>query len=273
VAEATWLIQGPVAALRAHWHGIGASAALAAPELEDYLDRRLLELVERGELDEGNLIDVVDDVSDHLAAVDVPDLAPEVGRRLMRSIYEFFLALDAAAEAPVVEADLVVTTQTITVAGVVSAPSAPVDAERLVGPPAAAQVEALIAGQRHTEAGALLLERAYRDPFPGIDVVAVDSGDLCRAAGDLRAAADCYLAAAKADPTDELPLWRLAELSLERSEPQLAVSYLERIVAVARSRGDLRVAAQVYRKMTAIAPDREDLRASLTHIEATGRLD
>lgn len=279
---------GPVAGLRASWRAAAASAAFDAPELERYLDQRLDQLDHDSLVSEGALIDVVDEVLEILSQR-APDLGPEVGRRLMRSIYEFLLALDAATSVELVfptsptHISLAPLPTDRAVAGAPATPAAhraydealKVPALPRAGPSGspAAQVDALLRGYRFDDAASLLMRLARSAGGEKIAALAIEAGDLCRDGGAGRAAAECYLAASTCADLEEAPLWRLAELSVDRSDPDLALSYLDRIAALARWRGDVHGVAVVYRKMSMIAPGREDIRASLFQIEATGQLD
>ncbi|HEV3123300.1 MAG TPA: hypothetical protein VG266_01845 [Candidatus Dormibacteraeota bacterium] len=268
----------PLAALRASWQSAAAAGALAAPDLEGFLMQRLDGLVESAQVDEASLIDVVDEVLVDLAHVG-SDLGPEVARRLMRSIYEYLLALDAAASLN----DPFRTAETTTShpPRAAAAERRPADASPQVPvppPPATtgattAQVDALLDAGEYAAVATLLMRLTYGSGVTGIAHLAVAAGDSCRAGGDERAAGDCYLAASTSDPLDDLPLWRLASLSVERGDTELALSYLERIAALARWQGDPRKVEVVYRKMSVIAPEREDVVATLRRIQETGRVD
>jgi hypothetical protein len=91
--------------------------------------------------------------------------------------------------------------------------------------------------------------------------------------GQTRAATNCFLAAWRADPIYEAPLWRLADVCLSDREVSLAVGYLERVAALMRARGDDDGALNVYRKIVTIAPERRDIRDIIRLAQTTGRLE
>jgi hypothetical protein len=127
--------------------------------------------------------------------------------------------------------------------------------------------------KRGAEAGALLQRLAQELGGREIADLALDSGDRCRALGQSRSATNCYLAAWRADPLYETPLWRLSDICLNEQEIDLAVGYLERIADLMRSRGDDEGAIGVYRKIAMIAPERQDVRDVIRLAKTTGRLD
>jgi hypothetical protein len=127
--------------------------------------------------------------------------------------------------------------------------------------------------KRGAEAGALLQRLAQELGGREIADLALDSGDRCRALGQSRSATNCYLAAWRADPLYETPLWRLSDICLNDQEIELAVGYLERIAELMRSRGDDEGAIGVYRKIAMIAPERQDVRDVIRLAKTTGRLD
>jgi tetratricopeptide (TPR) repeat protein len=101
----------------------------------------------------------------------------------------------------------------------------------------------------------------------------MNAGDRCRALGKPNAALNCYLAASRADPVYELALSRLADICIDDQDPNLAVSYLERIARLNRLRSDDRAALHVYRRIATIAPYREDIIAILMNAQNTGRFE
>jgi hypothetical protein len=135
------------------------------------------------------------------------------------------------------------------------------------------QLDEHLRKKRGAEAGALLQRLAQQLGGREIADLALDSGDRCRALGQSRSATNCYLAAWRADPLYETPLWRLSDICLNDQEIELAVGYLERIAELMRSRGDDEGAIGVYRKIAMIAPERQDVRDVIRLAKTTGRLD
>jgi tetratricopeptide (TPR) repeat protein len=140
-------------------------------------------------------------------------------------------------------------------------------------PAARRQLDEHLRKKRGAEAGALLQRLAQQLGGREIADLALDSGDRCRALGQSRSATNCYLAAWRADPLYETPLWRLSDVCLNDQEIDLAVGYLERIAELMRSRGDDEGAIGVYRKIAMIAPERQDVRDVIRLAKTTGRLD
>lgn len=140
-------------------------------------------------------------------------------------------------------------------------------------PTARRQLDEHLRKKRGAEAGALLQRLAQELGGRDIADLALDSGDRCRALGQSRSATNCYLAAWRADPLYETPLWRLSDVCLNDQEIDLAVGYLERIAELMRSRGDDEGAIGVYRKIAMIAPERQDVRDVIRLAKTTGRLD
>jgi len=135
------------------------------------------------------------------------------------------------------------------------------------------QLDEHLRKKRGAEAAALLQRLAQEMGGRDIADLALDSGDRCRALGQSRSATNCYLAAWRADPLYETPLWRLSDVCLNDQEIDLAVGYLERIADLMRSRGDDEGAIGVYRKIAMIAPERQDVRDVIRLAKTTGRLD
>ena len=140
-------------------------------------------------------------------------------------------------------------------------------------PTARRQLDEHLRKKRGAEAGALLQRLAQQLGGREIADLALDSGDRCRALGQSRSATNCYLAAWRADPLYETPLWRLSDICLNDQEIDLAVGYLERIAELMRSRGDDEGAIGVYRKIAMIAPERQDVRDVIRLAKSTGRLE
>jgi hypothetical protein len=140
-------------------------------------------------------------------------------------------------------------------------------------PTARRQLDEHLRKKRGAEAGALLQRLAQEVGGRDIADLALDAGDRCRALGQSRSATNCYLAAWRADPLYETPLWRLSDVCLNDQEIDLAVGYLERIAELMRSRGDDEGAIGVYRKIAMIAPERQDVRDVIRLAKTTGRLD
>jgi hypothetical protein len=138
---------------------------------------------------------------------------------------------------------------------------------------ASRQVNEHLRKKRGAEAAALLQRLAQALGGRDIADLALDAGDRCRALGQSRSATNCYLAAWRADPLYETPLWRLSDICLNDQEIELAVGYLERIAELMRSRGDDEGAIGVYRKIAMIAPERQDVRDVIRLAKTTGRLD
>jgi hypothetical protein len=135
------------------------------------------------------------------------------------------------------------------------------------------QLDEHLRKKRGAEAGALLQRLAQELGGRDIADLALDAGDRCRALGQSRSATNCYLAAWRADPLYETPLWRLSDVCLNDQEIELAVGYLERIAELMRSRSDDEGAIGVYRKIAMIAPERQDVRDVIRLAKTTGRLD
>jgi len=135
------------------------------------------------------------------------------------------------------------------------------------------QLDEHLRRKRGAEAAALLQRLAQELGGREIADLALDAGDRCRALGQSRSATNCYLAAWRADPLYETPLWRLSDVCLNEQEIDLAVGYLERIADLMRSRGDDEGAIGVYRKIAMIAPERQDVRDVIRLAKTTGRLD
>lgn len=133
------------------------------------------------------------------------------------------------------------------------------------------QVDGLLRRKRAGEAAALVQRAAQEIAGREIADLALECGDRCRDRRQTRAAINSYLAAWRADPVYEAPLWRLAETCLADREIELAVGYLERIADLMRARGDDEGAIEVYRKVVEVAPDRGDMRALLQAAESRGR--
>ena len=138
---------------------------------------------------------------------------------------------------------------------------------------ARAAIDGYLRKKRGAEAAALLQRLAQERGGRDVADLALDSGDRCRSLRLNQAATNCYLAAWRADPLYETPLWRLADVCLNDRDVDLAVGYLERVADLMRARGDDEAAIAVYRKMTTLAPERHDIRNTLANYRATGRLD
>ena len=134
-------------------------------------------------------------------------------------------------------------------------------------------VEELLRRKKGADAGSLLQRAAQEQGGREVADLCIDAGDRCRALGQSRAATNCYLAAWRADPIYEAPLWRLSDICLSDREVELAVGYLERIATLMRTRGDDEGALGVYRKIVTLAPDRTDIRDVVRLAQTTGRLD
>ena len=134
------------------------------------------------------------------------------------------------------------------------------------------QVDGLLRKKRGGEAAALVQRAAQELGGHEVAEQALDCGDRCRALNQSRAAVNSYLAAWRADPLFETPLWRLAESCLADRETELAVGYLERVADLMRARGDDEAALGVYRKIITVAPDRGDVRALLQIAQTSGRI-
>ena len=134
------------------------------------------------------------------------------------------------------------------------------------------QVDALLHKKRGGEAAALVQRAAQELGGHEVAELALECGDRCRSVNQSRAAVNSFLAAWRADPLFETPLWRLAETCLADREPELAVGYLERVADLMRARGDEESAVGVYRKIITIAPERGDIRALLQTAMTQGRL-
>ena len=296
-AEGSQTVTGDlVAALRSSWL-LSAEAATGTPDLGRFIGARLDELERGGTLDKGSLIGLLDEVADQLGRSGHAELEPELSRRLLRAVFEFLLGVDArreldnlraAAALPSVPAPTPALAPSPTSeappirhlspsgggeadGATVSIVAAAVDpvAERAANE-AAAQVEVLLRRRAFAEAAALLNHHASQGGLPGLGTIALEAGRRCRAAGEARAAGDCYLAAWTANRLDETALWRLAELAMEAQDHDRAISYLDRLAAVLQWRGDVRGVARVYRKMTILAPDRDDIREQLRRLHTTG---
>jgi hypothetical protein len=136
-----------------------------------------------------------------------------------------------------------------------------------------AKLEDHLNRKRGAEVGALLQRAAQELGGRHIADLAMDAGDRCMSVGQTRAATNCFLAAWRADPIYEAPLWRLADVCLSDREVSLAVGYLERVAALMRARGDDDGALNVYRKIVTIAPERRDIRDIIRLAQTTGRLE
>jgi hypothetical protein len=133
------------------------------------------------------------------------------------------------------------------------------------------QVDGLLRRKRTGEAASLVQRAAQEIGGRQIADLALQCGDRCRDRHQSRAAINSYLAAWRADPVYEAPLWRLAETCLADQETELAVGYLERIADLMRARGDDEGAIEVYHKVIAVAPERGDVRALLQTAQSLGR--
>ncbi|HET9052008.1 MAG TPA: hypothetical protein VFO60_09905, partial [Candidatus Dormibacteraeota bacterium] len=142
----------------------------------------------------------------------------------------------------------------------------PLDPSSLTG-----EVQELLRRKKAGEAAALVQRAAQEIGGREVADLAVECGDRCTDRKQNRAAINSYLAAWRADPLYEVPLWRLAEGCLSDRETELAVGYLERIADLMRARGDDEGAIDVYRKLISIAPERGDIRAVLQTAQSTGR--
>jgi tetratricopeptide (TPR) repeat protein len=134
-------------------------------------------------------------------------------------------------------------------------------------------IEERLRRKRCDDAAALLQQLAQEIGGREVAELAVDAGDRCRGLGKRRAATNCYLAAARADPVFATPLLRLADICIDDKDIDLAVSYLERVARLSRLSGDLEGALRVYRKIAVVAPYREDVLELLLRAQTTGRID
>jgi len=134
------------------------------------------------------------------------------------------------------------------------------------------QVDELIHRKKGADAANLLLRAAQELEMPELVDVATNAGDRLRELGQTKVAISCYLAAWRAAPLNEAPLWRLAEACLADHAVDQAVGYLRRITDLMRARGDDEGAITVYRRIATIAPDNKEVREVLRHLHATGRL-
>lgn len=133
------------------------------------------------------------------------------------------------------------------------------------------EVAELLRRKKAGEAAALVQRAAQEIGGREIADLAIECGDRCGDRKQNRAAINSYLAAWRADPLYELPLWRLAEGCLSDRETELAAGYLERIADLMRVRGDDEGALDVYRKLITIAPERGDIRALIQTVQSIGR--
>ena len=81
-------------------------------------------------------------------------------------------------------------------------------------PTASRQLAENLRKKRGAEAAALLQRLAQELGGREVADLALDAGDRCRALGQSRSATNCYLAAWRADPLYETPLWRLSDICL-----------------------------------------------------------
>lgn len=261
-----------VNSLRRSWQ-VAAQAATGGPELGGFIAARLDELEATGTLDKPALMSLLDEVAEQLRQAGHGEAEPELSRRLLRAVFEFLLGVDArvqldqlqavSSDAPSPSPDIALEAA--------PRPVAAVDLAEQAGHAAAAEVEVLLRKGRHAEVAALLGRLAEDGGVPELAAIALDAGNRCRAAGEARAAGDCYLAAWTVNRLDETALWRLAELAMEAHDHELAVSYLDRLAAVLQWRGDVRGMTRVFRKMSILAPDREDIREQLRRMHSTGQ--
>lgn len=242
-----------VGGLRDSWRATALSAG-DHEGLAAFLDGRLDELTVSGRLDRASLTGVIDETADRLRAAGDGAVALVV-RRLLRSIYEFLLAVDARAQLaaagrlpdpePAFDVEVAIDRASAT-----AAPGTSGDvANAALVSPAVHHVELLLLGGRLGEAAELLSLLAGQGMGPWLVPVALAAGDRCRAAGLAASARDCYLAAWATDRTDEKAPWRLAELGLDAGDVDLAMSYLREVGSIREWRGDPRGVARVYRKM------------------------
>lgn len=236
--------------LRAAWTSTAESATTTS-ELATFLNGRLDELEGQALLDEASLAAVIDEAADRLHDAGLDDVASEAVRQLLRSVYDFLLATNS---------DQPVTTTPPPAAAPASPPSATRPPAAVAAPaplersPELDAVERLVGRGLFDQAASALTTLATRADTPPLVAVALDAGDRSKAAGEARAASECYTAAWTADRLDERPLWRLASLAVEAGDRELAVSYLRRIVALLQWRGDVRGVMRVYRKMSILVP-------------------
>jgi hypothetical protein len=113
--------------------------------------------------------------------------------------------------------------------------------------------------KRYAEAAALVQRICAESDQPGAVELALDTAERCRGRGKAMAATSCYIAALRADPTNEQALLQLAEMCIESADLELAVSHLERIAQLALLRGDEGIALRMYRRIVTIAPHRDDI--------------
>jgi tetratricopeptide (TPR) repeat protein len=240
--------------LRAAWRAAALSVA-ANPELADFLERRLDDLEAQGRLDQASLSEALDATADHLHGAGLHEVVPQVIRHLLRSVYEFLLAVDARTRLAARDSGLPASRAAQATTGGPASPGLSVGLHH---------IDLLVRRGQLTEAAASLQALAEQEPSLPLVPVALEVGDRCRDAGQARAASDCYLAAWITDRLDERSLWRLASLALSGGDLELAMSYLRQIVALLEWRGDARGVARVYRKMFILAPDAEDVAARAT---------
>ena len=135
-----------------------------------------------------------------------------------------------------------------------------------------AEVDELLRRKKGADTASLLQRAAQEMGGREIADLAIDCGDRCRSLGQSRAAINCYLAAWRAEPLYETPLWRLVDVCINDRHPDLAAGYMERIADLMRARGDDEGALGVYRRIVAIVPDRADIRDRIRAAQVTGRL-
>lgn len=132
------------------------------------------------------------------------------------------------------------------------------------------QVERYFLKRKYDRLAEFLQELAHDGGGRFVGELAVDFGDRCRLEGKRSAAAACYLAARRADPTYESPLGRLADLAVTEKDRDRAVGYFEQLVHLTQMRGDVAETNRIRRSIIALAPDREDILNDLVESERAG---
>ncbi len=190
----TELVHTSLPVLRHAWFEAAEMARDAGvPGLQSIAEGRITRVAAEEISDEPTLITIVDECQAMVAVVASDQVADRIGRMMRRGVYEYLLSIDARSHMQAVaETEAVIDPP---VENLVFAPVG-IDTVRSV------VADHLSAG-RYADCAALLARVTRMQRGADLAEVACAAGRACRAAGERRAAAQCFQASCAADPEYE----------------------------------------------------------------------
>ncbi len=190
------LVEAALPTLRNAWlEAADLARTRKMPGLRNILESRLARVAREHVATEPALLDIAGECQAMVAVVASDPVADEIGRRLRRGVYEYLLAIDARRHS---QADVEEFAQADPAISPFTGNFAAVEIESV----RSVVAEHLAAG-RYADCAALLTRITQRQRGHDLAEVACAAGRACRAAGEVRAAADCFQASCLADPEYE----------------------------------------------------------------------